>query len=229
MDSIKILDILSDKKVLYAEDEDGIRKKVVDILNLFFEIVVDVDDGKKALEQMTLGSFDVLIFDICMPNMDGLEAIKKIRLHNTKIPIIILSAHTEQSYLWRAVELKITKFITKPYNKDDFIEALKKVSLELVNNNIEIKLKNGCIYNSARKTAFFNGKNIELSKKESRLLEYFYKRVNQTVLFDEIFNYLWEFEAPSKEAIKSIIKGLRRKIGEDCIKSIYGMGYILEV
>ena len=229
MDSTKILNILSDKKVLYAEDEEGIRKKVVDILNLFFETVVDVSDGKQAIDQMISGNFDVLIFDICMPNMDGLEAIKQIRLENTKIPIIILSAHTEQSYLWKAVELKITKFITKPYNKDDFIEALKKVSLELVDNNIAIKFKNGCVYNPSTKTAYFNDKYVELSKKESRLLEYFYKKVNQTVLFDEIFDYLWEYEKPTKEAIKSIIKELRKKIGNDCIKSIYGIGYILEI
>jgi len=227
--STDIINILSNKKVLYAEDEDGIRAKVSEILKLFFDTVVAVEDGKKALEYIETGSFDVLIFDICMPNIDGLEAIKKVRVSDSTIPIIIFSAHTEQQYLWRAVELKITKFITKPYNKDEFIEALEKVSLELVNNNLSMPLADGCIYNPSTKTAKYNNSKVQLSKQESRLLEYLYKRANQTVTFEDIFRYLWEFEQPSKEAIKSIIKELRRKLGNESINSRYGIGYILEV
>jgi len=95
MHDYNALDILSDKKVLYAEDEEGIRQNVAEILGLFFKKVVDVGDGVEALEEMMLSNYDVLIFDICLPNMDGLEAIKNIRIKNKKIPIIILSAHTE--------------------------------------------------------------------------------------------------------------------------------------
>ena len=68
-----------------------------------------------------------------------------------------------------------------------------------------------------------------MSKNESRLLEYFIKRKNQTITFDDIYDYIWEFEVPSKEAIKSIVKELRKKIGKDLIKNIYGTGYILEL
>ncbi len=229
MSSYNVLDILSDKKVLYAEDEEGIRKNVVEILELFFEKVVPVSDGKEALEEMVLSSYDILIFDICMPHIDGLKAIKNIRKNDKKIPILILSAHTEQEYLWRAVELKITKYLTKPYDKDMLISALEKVALELVDNNLDIKLKDGCTYNPCTKIACWGTKNIQLSKSESRLLEYFIRRANQTVTFNDIYDYIWEFEQPSKEAIKSLIKEVRRKIGKECIKNIYGIGYMFEV
>ena len=224
-----MLDILSDKKVLYAEDEEGIRANVVDILELFFEKVVAVEDGTEAMSEMMLSSYDVLVFDICMPHMDGLEAIKRIRKKDKKIPIIILSAHTEQDYLWRAVELKITKYLTKPFEKDSFLEALELAASEIIGDNFDIKLKNGCIYNPCQKIACWGTKNIKLSKTESRLLEYFIKRANQSVTFDDIYDYIWEFEMPSKEAIKSLVKELRRKIGSECIKSIYGIGYMLEL
>ncbi len=224
-----MLDILSDKKVLYAEDEEGIRANVVDILELFFEKVVAVEDGREAMSEMMLSSYDVLVFDICMPHMDGLEAIKRIRKKDKKIPIIILSAHTEQDYLWRAVELKITKYLTKPFEKDSFLEALELAASEIIGDNFDIKLKNGCIYNPCQKIACWGTKNIKLSKTESRLLEYFIKRANQSVTFDDIYDYIWEFEMPSKEAIKSLVKELRRKIGSECIKSIYGIGYMLEL
>lgn len=229
MDNYNALDILSDKKVLYAEDEDGIRRNVTEILELFFEKVVAVGDGLEAMEEMMLSSYDILIFDICMPHLDGLEATKKIRKKDKKIPIIILSAHREEEYLWRAIELKITKYLTKPYAKDSLIDALKQTALELVDNNLDIKLKDGCTYNPCKKIACWGNENIKLSKSESRLLEYFIKRANQTVTFDDIYEYIWEFEMPSKDAMKSLIKELRRKIGKECIKNIYGIGYIFEL
>ena len=224
-----MLDILSDKKVLYAEDEIGIAENIAEVLELFFQKVVKVNDGIEALNEVTFNSYDVLMFDISMPNMDGLQAIKEIRKFNKKIPIIILSAHTEQEYLWRAVELKITKYLTKPYNKKTLIKALELVSLELVDYNTNIKLTTNCIYNPCTKTVCYENKNIKLPKNESRLIEYFIKRPNQTITYDAIYNYIWEFETPSKDAIKSMIKELRRKIGKNLIKNKYGIGYIFEL
>ncbi len=228
-DNFDILDILGDKKVLYAEDEKGIAKNIVEVLELFFQKVVEVSDGQEALNEVNCSSYDVLMFDISMPNMDGLQAIKEIRKFNKKIPIIILSAHTQQEYLWRAVELKITKYLIKPYDKKTLIQALEQSALELVDFNTKIKLTHDCIYNPCAKIVCYGKENIKLSKNESRLLEYFIKRTNQTITFDDIYDYIWEFEIPSKEAIKSIIKELRKKIGKDLIKNIYGTGYILEI
>jgi len=228
-DIFDTLDILTNKKVLYAEDEHGIAKNIIEILELFFDKVVYVENGIEALEEFNYNSYDVLIFDISMPKIDGLEAIKQIRKTNKKIPIIILSAHTQQEYLWRAVELKITKYLAKPYNKENLTEALKQVALELVDFNTTIKLGQNITYNHHNKMILNANNELPLSKNESRLLEYFIKRANQTITFDDIYDYIWEFEIPSKEAIKSIIKELRRKIGKDLIKNIYGVGYILNV
>ena len=223
-----VLDILANKKVLYAEDENGIRKHISEVLELFFDKVVSVEDGLEATYEMDVASYDVLMFDICMPHLDGLEALKKIRQKDKKIPIIILSAHTEEEYLWKAVELKISKYLVKPYDKQHLMEALKVVALELVDNNLEIKLKNGCIYNPIKKIVCEGDENIQLTLKESRLLEYFIKRENQSITYDDIGEYLWDMEMPTKEAIKSVVKELRKKIGKKCIKNIYGIGYMLE-
>jgi DNA-binding response OmpR family regulator len=223
-----VLDILSNKKVLYAEDEEGIREIIIEILELFFKKVVSVKNGLEALNELSCNSYDVLIFDISMPKLDGIETIKKIRKTNKKIPIIVLSAHTEQEYLWKVVELKITKYLAKPCDKNTIIDALKQASMELIDFNKKIKIYENCTYNPYDRTLNFNEKSIKLSKNESSLLEYFIKHVNQIVSFDQIYNYLWEFDVPSKEAIKFIIKGLRKKIGKDMIKNVYGVGYIFK-
>ena len=224
-----ILNILANKKVLYAEDEEGIRTNVVEILEFFFEKVVAVSDGRQILDEIEAGQYDVLIFDVYMPHLDGLEALKKIRKTNHKIPVIILSAHTEQEYLWRAVELKISKYLTKPYNKAALIDALETVALELVDNQVLIRFADSCLYDSVKKNVHCDGQDIQLTKNESKLVEYFIQRNNQVVTFEDISNSIWEYEQPTKEAVKSLIKEVRKKIGKECIKNVYGLGYIFEI
>ena len=229
MGKSSIINLLSDKKILYAEDEKGIRENILEILALFFQQVDAAKDGLEAIEKFSLNHYDVLMFDISMPHMDGLEAIKEIRKTHQKIPIIVLSAHTEQAYLWRAVELKITKFITKPCNKEILIGALEQAALELIDFNRSIQLTAGCMYNPCNKTICRNNEDIALSKSESRLLEYLVRRANEPISYETIYHYMWDYEAPSKEAIKSIIKELRKKTGKALIKNIYGVGYMLEI
>ncbi len=224
-----LLDILSDKKVLYAEDDDGIAKNTIEILEFFFQKVVRVTNGKEALKELGNSSYDVLVFDVFMPELDGIETIKKVRQTDKKIPIVIISAHTEQEYLWRAIELKITKYLPKPCYKDTLIKALEAISLELTDNKTEIKLYEKCIYNPYTKTIYINQKSNKLSTNESRLLEYFIKHPNQVISYDSIYSYIWGLDTPSKEAIKFIIKELRKKIGKEMIENIYGVGYIFKI
>lgn len=223
------LDILADKRVLCADDNPGILKEISEILEMFFNEVVAVDDGEKAFDEAINNQFDVLIFDISMPKLDGLDAIKKIREHNKKIPVIVLSAHTEQEYLWRAVDLKISKYLTKPFDKKALISALEQVALELVDYNMTIKLTNTSIYNYCTKQLDNNGKFIQLSKSESRLLEFFLKNKNIVLTFDNILDYMWDYDKPTKEAVKAIVKELRKKINGDFITNIYGLGYKCEI
>ena len=223
-----LLDILSDKKVLYAEDDKGIAKNTIEILEFFFQNVVGVTNGKEALKELGNSNYDVLIFDVFMPELDGIETIKKVRQTDKKIPIVIISAHTEQEYLWRAIELKITKYLPKPCYKDTLIKALEAVSLELTDNKTEIKLYEQCVYNPYTKTIYINQKSNKLSTNESRLLEYFIKHPNQVISYDSIYSYIWGLDTPSKEAIKFIIKELRKKIGKEMIENVYGVGYIFK-
>jgi len=161
--------------------------------------------------------------------MDGLEVAKKIRSANRKIPIVIISSHTEQEYLWRAVELKITRYLSKPYDKDTFIKALEDVAMELIDHTPMFSINSDLKYDFSKKIIYIKEEACRLSKSESKLLEYFLNNKNQTITYEQLFDYMWEFEQPTKEAIKTIVKELRRKIGKDTIKNLYGVGYLCEV
>ena len=96
MQEYDILDVLSNKKVLCLEDEEAILRNICTSLELFFAEVKGVTDGFDALELAMSGAYDVLVLDISVPNIDGLEIAKKVRAINQKIPIVILSSHVEQ-------------------------------------------------------------------------------------------------------------------------------------
>ena len=140
MQEYDILDVLSNKKVLCLEDEEAILRNICASLELFFAEVKGVTDGFDALELAMSGAYDALVLDISVPNIDGLEIAKKVRAINQKIPIVILSSHVEQEYLWRAVELKITRYLAKPYDKKSFVKALEDVAFELVGRTPTIRL-----------------------------------------------------------------------------------------
>lgn len=229
MQEYDILDVLSNKKVLCLEDEEAILRNICASLELFFAEVKGVTDGFDALELAIGGAYDVLVLDISVPNIDGLEIAKKVRAINQKIPIVILSSHVEQEYLWRAVELKITRYLAKPYDKKSFIKALEDVAFELVGRTPTIRLNDELEYDFGKKALYVNGEISHLSKSESKLLEYFLNNKNQTITYEQIFDYIWDYEQPTKEAIKTIVKELRRKLGKDVIKNLYGVGYLCEI
>lgn len=224
-----ILDVLSNKKVLCLEDEEAILRNICASLELFFAEVKGVTDGFDALELAMSGAYDALVLDISVPNIDGLEIAKKVRAINQKIPIVILSSHVEQEYLWRAVELKITRYLAKPYDKKSFIKALEDVAFELVGRTPTIRLNDELEYDFGKKALYVNGEISHLSKSESKLLEYFLNNKNKTITYEQIFDYIWDYEQPTKEAIKTIVKELRRKLGKDVIKNLYGVGYLCEI
>ena len=202
---------------------------MIDSLELFFAEVKGVSDGIEALDEAMSGSYDALVLDVSVPHMDGLEVAKKIRCANHKIPIVIISSHTEQEYLWRAVELKITRYLSKPYDKDTFIKALEDVAMELIDHTPMFSINSELKYDFSKKIIYIKEEACRLSKSESKLLEYFLNNKNQTITYEQLFDYMWEFEQPTKEAIKTIVKELRRKIGKDTIKNLYGVGYLCEI
>lgn len=229
MQDYSVLNVLSNKKVLCLEDEPYILKNMIDSLELFFAEVKGVSDGIEALDEAMSGSYDALVLDVSVPHMDGLEVAKKIRCANHKIPIVIISSHTEQEYLWRAVELKITRYLSKPYDKDTFIKALEDVAMELIDHTPMFSINDELKYDFSKKIIYIKEEACRLSKSESKLLEYFLNNKNQTITYEQIFDYIWDYEQPTKEAIKTIVKELRRKLGKDVIKNLYGVGYLCEI
>lgn len=216
---------LSNYTVLYAEDEEGIRKNLAEMLTLLFHRVLVAQNGEEAYELYKKYSPDLIITDIKMPKLNGIELVKKIRKEDKITQIIINSAHTEVDYMLEAVELSLIRYIVKPITSTKLNEALEKF-LELQNFDKIIDLADEWKYDKANKIVLHNETIYELTKKELSLLELFLLE-KSVITYAKIELELWENESMSLNALRLFMKNFRKKLPPNYIKNIQGVGYKL--
>lgn len=225
-------DILKNYSILYAEDEEGVQKATVDYLGRYFKEVYVVNDGKEAWELYLKHKPDVLLSDVDMPHMDGLELAHKIREANTTIPIVMITAFTDTDKLLKATELNLTKYLVKPVEPIAFKEALKKLSKTLALSDKKFfHFKEGYVWDKELQELSLDNKAIALLQKEKILLQLLIDKHRECVNFTDIMALVWEddFDAEiSVESVKFQVTQLRKKLPKESIKNVYGKGYILE-
>lgn len=223
--------ILKNLNILYIEDEEKIKENVKKTLLLFSENVFDVENIVEAHKIFTIHRIDIIISDINLPNESGIEFIKKLRITDKKIPIVLLSAYTDKDYLLEATKLKLVDYLTKPIDFKTLNNALNKCVEEILDNSrYIISFKNNIEFNVLQKKLINKENNLEipLTLKELMLLELLIKNNNRVLSTDELKNYLWEdqFEA-TESALKNLLNKLRNKIGKEVLLNISGVGYRL--
>ncbi len=218
----------SNLTLLYVEDDEIIRQNAVEYLNNYCKEVFQAKDGQEALDIYKAKKPDVIISDIEMPRLNGLEMAKQIRKKDKKTPIIIATAFTDKSYLLHAVELQLIKYITKPINSQKLKEALGLV-LEYFHMDSILRISHNSCYDKLNKTLMIDKEFIKLSNKELQLLDLLAKNHHRVVNYKEIENILWYDEVMSKDALRALVRVLRIKLQGDYIENISGFGYRLKI
>lgn len=220
---------LEDLTVLYAEDENGIQQTVTEVLELYVNNVITASNGQEALELYEVYKPSILLLDINMPHKDGLTALKEIRQKDINTPVIIMTAHTEKEYLMNAVELYITKYLVKPFDKDALVDALESC-VELLKQKTDeiVQLDENIKFNYTKQTVIKDNEEVTLNKKERLLLNLLINNKNKTLSYEEIEYHVWD-DVVSKDALKSLIKDLRRKTSKELIKNVSKIGYKIEI
>jgi len=130
LDSGKLMELISytkNLKVLYVEDNVDTRESTLLMLENFFPDITVAINGQDGLDRFNESSFDLILSDINMPVMNGIDMIEKIRAKDDKIFIVILSAHNERNFSQKAEELNIDSYLIKPTELEDFLELLNKI------------------------------------------------------------------------------------------------------
>ena len=226
MNNYDIKDILNDLRILYIEDEETTRELVSNILTMLCRKVVAVETAEKALEIYKNEMPDIIISDVDLPGMNGIEMVKKIREENKTIPVILLTAHTEVEYLIGAVKLHLVDYIVKPVNIKKLTLAIQDSAKQILDNGeILVKFITGASYNVTKNTVQFQGKEHTLTLHESLFLNLLLKNRNNTVSSQQIMDVVWDYSEGTESALKSLINKLRKKIGKESILNISKIGY----
>ncbi len=218
--------------ILYAEDNKALQMGTVEYLKRYFGKVYVANNGKEALSLYDKHKIDVLLLDIDMPILNGLDVAEMIRRYNETIPIIILTAYTDTKLLLRATELNLCKYLVKPLNPIVFKDILEKVHTKLlVNNQTIIKLSDGYIWNFKTKVLIRDDIPIFLSQKVQALFALLMQHYDKCVSFEEIMAIVLEDELDneiSRQSVKLQVTLLRKKLPEHCIDNVYGKGYLIK-
>jgi len=222
-----IKDTLKNFTILYAEDDEIVLQNAVEYLQRISKEVFQAKDGKEAIKVWQEKKPDIIITDINMPKLNGIDMASYIRAHDKDVQIIIATAHSDTHYLLRAVELQLVKYIIKPITKEKLLEALEQ-SISRIKNNTKfhIYFSKDIYYDMYDKVIINKNKTIKLTKNEILFLDLLSN--NKRVLnYEEIEDAIWAYEGMSQDAIRSLVKGIRKKLPENTIENISGVGYKL--
>ena len=217
-------------KVLYVEDDDIARENGIEYLENFFEQIYEASDAIVALQLYEKYKPDIIITDIQMPKLNGLEFVKRIRQKDKKTQIIIITAFCDRDYLLKAIELGLVKYLVKPLKEKEFEEALYLCidNLENCESNI-VKLDENTFFDMFNKNLVVDGEIVKLRTKELAFLELLLKNKNRYVSYNEIENFVWDDSVMTKDALKTLVKNLKTKIPKNLILNLTNSGYKIDV
>lgn len=220
-------------KVLMVDDESRMRKLVSDFLTRKGYIVIEAGDGEEALDRFYADKdISLVILDVMMPKMNGWDVCREIR-KNSKVPIIMLTAKSDESSELNGFECGADEYIAKPFSPKILtarVDALIRRSYSI--DSSEVTDVGGIIIDKAAHIVKIDGQEIELSFKEFELLTYFVDNKGLALSREKILNNVWNYDYfGDARTIDTHVKKLRKKLGDkgDYIKTIWGMGYKFEI
>lgn len=226
--------------LLIVEDHDQLRINMAEVLEGLFKEVVTASDGMEGLKSYDDfvtehgRPFDVVITDIKMPRMDGVELCRELRQRNEEQQIIVLSAHTDKEYLLELINLGIAQFINKPIEQEKMLDALSYVCKKVGKSKVEVSqpevidFGENVVWDIKKDLLIRDGVSVHLTQNEILLMRLLIEKSGQICTTDDIMYYFDREGANlSEKSIRNLISKLRKKLPDDVIEGIYGMGYKL--
>ncbi len=217
---------LKDKSVLYIEDDPVVLSNISKLLGNYFATIRTASDGEMGYRQFIehQESIDIMIVDIELPKLNGIELIKKIRKIDEELPIVVISAYTKVDYLLESVELKLDKYIVKPFTTKKLYKLLEKLDQSLAGSD-SFSLAANVVVDRLSGTVTTDEETFVLTQKETECLELL--ETKGSITYDEL-DSLWKDTPPTPDAIRSFIKALRKKLPAGFLKNRQNMGYFID-
>ena len=210
-------------KIFLLEDDYSLNEAIKEILEMENHIVNNFYDGEIAFNNI-LNEYDLYILDINVPNINGLDVLEKIKSINSNSNVIIISANVNISLIKEAYILGCDDYLKKPFDLEELVFKIKRY--EKIPNNIN--LTQNISFNLIEKELYLNSEKIELTKNEKNLLYLLIKNMGNTISYSQIEDFVYDGKSKSSDAIRSLIKRLRKKLSEDLISNSLDEGYYIK-
>ena len=220
-------------KILVVDDESRMRKLVKDFLARQGYTVLEAADGMEAMDYFYADKdIALIILDVMMPKMDGWQVCREIRMHS-KVPIIMLTARSEERDELQGFDLGVDEYISKPFSPKILVARVEAILRRTQGSgNADEISAGGIVVDKAAHTVMSDGSPVDLSFKEFELLTYFIENQGIALSREKILNNVWNYDYfGDARTIDTHVKKLRNKLGDkgEYIKTIWGMGYKFEV
>ena len=220
-------------KVLIVEDDPAILRGLADNLRFEKYDVLTATDGEAGYQLQHTQNPDLIVLDLMLPRMTGLELCRKLRTEGQQVPILMLTARGEEADRVVGLDLGADDYVTKPFS---VMELLARIRALLRRTNSSKSLPNDLSFGDVeidflRYVARRRGKTVEMTRKEFAILRLLGSRTGEVVTRDELLNEVWGVESyPVTRTVDNHIAGLRAKLESDparpvYIRTVHGVGY----
>jgi len=235
MNSDELEELARNLNLLFVEDDPLVRESSAEIFENYFQKVTTASDGEEGLEYFKNFSYDLVVTDIVMPHMNGIEMCRNIKELNKNQKIIVMSAHDERQYLIDLIRISVSDFLQKPLGMQEMIDVFHRVCREIQEEKMKnqyARINSEVYWDFSSKTLYVNSQAIDLTAQETKFFELLVKNPSHKFADLEIFEYINNKDSQkefSKDSIKSLVKRLRKKIPDGIVKTQKNLGYSINL
>lgn len=226
------------RRILIVEDDAAIRRGVVDALEYSGYHMIEAADGTDGLDRALRAAYDLLLLDLMLPGMSGLDILKEVRAARSTVPVIILTARGDESDRVSGLQLGADDYVVKPFSVRELtarVEAVLRRSAERPLDVSEVIVPGGTADLERREIRHDCGDRSDLSEREVELLRYLAANSGRPISRDELLSRVWGID-PDGTATRTVdmhIARLREKLRDDpaaprVVRTIRGKGYVFE-
>ncbi|HEY9080905.1 response regulator transcription factor CtrA [Magnetovibrio sp.] len=220
-------------RVLLVEDDPAMAQSVELMLKTAGMVVDATDLGEDGLEIGKLYDYDIIILDLMLPDMDGLEVLRRLRDARVETPVLILSGLTESEMKVKGLGTGADDYLTKPFDKQELLARIQAIVRRSQGHSQSIIRTGKLAVNLDASTVDVDGQTIHLTGKEYGILELLSLRKGTTLTKEMFLNHLYGgMDEPELKIIDVFICKLRKKLadatgGDNYIETVWGRGYVL--
>ncbi|MDD3854134.1 response regulator transcription factor [Sulfurimonas sp.] len=215
-------------KILLLEDEVMLNESICEYLESDGHQVESFFDGLEALDAIKKNSYDLLVLDITVPNLDGLSFLEKIHSLKIHVPVIYISALVDIEDISRAYNLGCNDYLKKPFHLKELSLRVDRVNVFNNAPRIHLRLSKNYSYDQEHSTLLFNQEPQTLTKRQSQIIDLLSRNRGRVVDFEQFQTYVWSEQMVDNATIRAEINRLKKFLKEDVIINVRGMGYMID-